>query len=228
VVELAERHQLAGVATGDGDDLGPLAVGGPACRQLGDRRLDDLAHLEQLGDEGLAIVAGHVDLRQPLGDDGAVPAPLDVAGGDEALDRLAHRGAGDAELLAQHPLRRQRRTGCQLTGQDRVGEALTDLGRHRPAADRVERRRRDVGVRWVAVVVFDGAVRHGTPCSAGATLPGPSTRDQPPWTDGLTIAHAPPAPRSPDARAPTPTTWPRRGRRAAAMSTTSRPRLLDR
>ena len=122
----------------DAGDLGALGVGGPAGGHLDDRRLDHLAHLEQLGHQRLAVVAGEVHLGQVLGDDRAVAAALEVAGDHEALDRLAHRRAGDAELLAQHPLGRQRRARRELPGVDGVGEALADLGRHGAARDRVE------------------------------------------------------------------------------------------
>ena len=84
--------------------------------------------LEQLGHQRLAVIAGEVDPRQPLGDDAAVAAALQIAGDDQPLDGLADRCSGDPELLAQDPLGGNRHAGGELTGVDRVGEALADLG----------------------------------------------------------------------------------------------------
>ena len=138
-VDLAELVQVASWSRAAmRGDLGALVVGGPPGGQLDDRRLDHLAHLEQLRHQRLAVVAGEVHLGQVLGDDRPVAAALEVAGDDETLDRLAHRRAGDAELLAQHALGRQRRAGGELAAVDGVGQPLADLGRDRAARDRVE------------------------------------------------------------------------------------------
>jgi hypothetical protein len=154
-VDVAELLERGGGDAGECGDLLAL-LGGPLGRVLGDRRLDHLAHLEQLADERLAVVAGEVHVGQLLGHHRAVAAALDVAGDHEPLDRLAHRGAGDTELLAQDALGGQRHAGGELTALDRVGEALADLGRDRAAGDRVEAggaHERPTVAKWAALGV---------------------------------------------------------------------------
>src|SRR5687767_7820764 len=114
MVDRAELLELTRGGGRDGGDLAALLVGGATRRHLDDRRLDDLAYFEQLGDERLAVVAGEVDVGQALGDDRPVAAALDVAGDHEALDRLAHRRAGDTELQAQDALGGQRLARSEL------------------------------------------------------------------------------------------------------------------
>ena len=70
-----------------------------------------------------------VELGHALDDDGAVASALDEPGDHQALDGLAHGRAGDAELLAQHPLRRQRAARGEVAGVDGVGQPLADLRR---------------------------------------------------------------------------------------------------
>ena len=78
------------------------------------------------------------DVGQLLGDVGAVAAPLDDAERQQALHRLAHRRAGDGELLRQRPLRRHAGAWLELAALDALDEAVADGRAQRLTRDRLE------------------------------------------------------------------------------------------
>ena len=72
---------------------------------------------------------------QMFGDVGPVAAALDDAERDRALHRLAHRRAGDLELLGQPALRRHLGARLQLAAGDALDEAVADQRAERLAGD---------------------------------------------------------------------------------------------
>ena len=79
-------------------------------RQFEDREFEHAPGLEQLDDELLAGIGGELgrrrehDLWQVFGDVHAVAAAFDDTQRHQALEGFAHRGASDAELLAEAAL----------------------------------------------------------------------------------------------------------------------------
>ena len=135
-----ERHPL-GEALGQLGDLGAVVVGRPLGGHPDDRQLEHPAGLEQLAHERLAVVAAlgaEADVGQLLGDVRPVAAALDHAERQQALHRLAHRRAGDGELLGQRPLGRHAGAGLELAALDALDEAVADGRAQRLAWDRLE------------------------------------------------------------------------------------------
>ena len=122
-----------------GDDLPALVGGRPLGGQRGDRRVDRLAQLDERSHRVRGGFGAEVEVGESLGDDRAIASPLDEPGDHQALDGLAHGRAGDAELLAQRPLRRQRRPRREVADGDRLGQPQADLRRDRVARDGIER-----------------------------------------------------------------------------------------
>ncbi len=123
----------------DRDDARAVLVAGVTRREAGDRDLDDLTDLEQLTHVSLpAVVEIELHLGQVLDDVRTVRPPLEQTERDEALDRFAHRGARDAELLAQRAFGRQLAARRELTGVDARGNRLTYLFGDRAPGDGLE------------------------------------------------------------------------------------------
>ena len=130
--ELVERHPQPELLCRAADRF-PFGGVGAAAGELEDRQLDHAARLEQLRDVELARVGflslgrGEGDFRQSSATYRRLPRRSIMPSRHQALDRFAHRRAGDTELLAQRALGRDRRPGCQLAGSDPFGEASADL-----------------------------------------------------------------------------------------------------
>ena len=69
---------------------------------------------------------------------GRLPAAFEITRCSQALDRLANRGAGHAELFAQLPFGRHRAARLQLAGSDRFQQLSADFGRNGAPLDRAQ------------------------------------------------------------------------------------------
>jgi hypothetical protein len=161
-----ERAQLLEVRRGldprrQLGELGALLGGRPGRRVLGQLDLDQPAGLEDLADAVPPHVVVEAHLREVLDDVGPVAAPLDETEGDDVAQRLAHRRARHAELLAEDVLAREHRARPQHAAADALLELPADVVGQRPAGDGCERHPRRGGLPKTSRTI-------GSKCTSGS------------------------------------------------------------